>query len=141
MNPILKKPQSQPTTLTTIGEDLSDTRMLIEVHLQNFGITLTSSLIIPLLRGNHLPTDGTLSRFTDEQLYLLLEILEDKWRALSTIQQGKRIIVNALLKQVGRSWEDPVILEWLKAQKTPFTALRLDQLKDLEGKLKLLLQK
>jgi hypothetical protein len=115
--------------------------MLIEVYLQNFGITLSSSLIQPLLRVNKLPSDGTLVKFTDEQLTLLMEILESKWEPLPDLLKGKRIITNHLLRQVGRSWEDPVILEWIKAQKTPFTALTFHQLTELEVKLKSLLKK
>ena len=124
-----------------LSNDLSDIKIEINIYLQDFGVTLSSPLVLPLLRSQQFPVDGTLTWFTDQQLYDLAELLESRWESLPTLVKGKRIILSHLLKQCRQSWDSPHMIEWIKMQRTPFTALTFTQLTELEQKLKLLLKK
>jgi hypothetical protein len=123
------EPQKQPIAQNNIVL-IAET----QVYMKCLGLSSKSSVFRSLCKSKSFP--AVLSLLEDDQIVELHSVLKYAWASLPADVQNWRSIVSGQLEELGLSWDNQAIEEWVRRQGTRYTALSAEQLEKLSSKLR-----
>jgi len=123
------KLQEQPTSQSNVA-------LIAEIHvyMRLLGLSSRSSVFRSLCKSKSFP--AALSLFEDNQLSELHSVLKTAWASLPAEVQNWRSIVSSQLEEMGLTWDNQAIEEWVRKQGVRYTELSAKQLEKLSTRLR-----